>query len=487
MTLILKNARIVGTDAPTTLAIRDGLLANADDVASAEEVDLDGRHVMPGLWDTHVHMEPWARQAHSLDLSEATSAEDAVARIAAALPGHDPNQTLVATGIRPALWPHEPTVAMLDRATGDQPVVVLTYDVHSAWANTPALATYGLGIARHGMVREREAFRLQRALDDIDDAVLDRWIAQAAWQAAARGVVGVVDVTMSYTPDAWRRRMAAGFDVMRVAAGTYPGWLDQAIAAGRRTGDVDPDFPLLSTGPLKIISDGTLNSHTAYCREPYPARPDHKAAKTPPNGALNLPPAELEDLMRRASEAGLRLAVHAVGDLANTTVLDAFERTGAHGSVEHAQLLDDADVPRFAALGVVASVQPQQCLDDRAVVPRVWPGREARTYRFRDLLDAGATLSFGSDAPVCRLDPWQAIQAAVERALPGEQPWHPEQALTATEALRASTNGVWGLQPGAPADLAILDADPLTARGAQLRQMPVAATLVAGQFTHRAW
>jgi predicted amidohydrolase YtcJ len=180
--------------------------------------------------------------------------------------------------------------------------------------------------------------------------------------------------------------------------------------------------------------------------------------------------------------------VHAIGDRANAIALQAFARTGARGSIEHAQLLDDADVRRFAQLAVVASVQPEHALDDRDVADRYWAGRTRRAFPLRSLLDAGAVLTFGSDAPVAPLDPWLAIGAAVHRTRDQRPRWHPEQEITVAEALAASmATGRPGaaLSPGDPADLLVLDADPFTADAGVLRAMPVAATMLGGEWTHR--
>jgi predicted amidohydrolase YtcJ len=159
--------------------------------------------------------------------------------------------------------------------------------------------------------------------------------------------------------------------------------------------------------------------------------------------------------------------------------LDAFEARGLRGRIEHAQLVADADLPRFGALGVVASMQPGHLLDDRDVAEQHWPGRTARTFPFRSLIDAGATLAFGSDAPVAPLDPWIAIRAAVHRD-PGGVAWHPEQRITAEEALAASTRGRLRPEVGDPADLVLVE-EPVE----RMHAGAVAATLLAGRFTHR--
>jgi predicted amidohydrolase YtcJ len=211
-------------------------------------------------------------------------------------------------------------------------------------------------------------------------------------------------------------------------------------------------------GPLKIISDGSLNTRTAWCCEPYA----EKAVAGFEEGQPNQTPEELRALLARAAAVGLDVAVHAIGDRAVTEALAAFEATGARGGIEHVQLTTRDDVRRMAALGVRASVQPAHLIDDRDVTERLWPGRAERCFPLRWMLDDGVEVVLGSDAPVSPLDPWLAIAAAVHRSGDEREPWHPEQAITAREALAASTDG-WGtVAPGHPADLVLLDADPLS-------------------------
>ncbi len=179
-------------------------------------------------------------------------------------------------------------------------------------------------------------------------------------------------------------------------------------------------------GPLKIISDGSLNTRTAWCCEPYAdgARLDQ------PAGAANLSEAELTALLARAHMSGLEVATHAIGDAAVAAALDAYAATGARGSIEHAQLIGRDDVRRIAELDLRASVQPGHLLDDRDLTELIWPGRGDRSFAFRWMLDDGVRLCFGSDAPVSPLDPWLAMAAAVHRSADDRPAWHPEQALT---------------------------------------------------------
>jgi len=189
--------------------------------------------------------------------------------------------------------------------------------------------------------------------------------------------------------------------------------------------------------------------------------------------------------MARAWEAGLVPAVHAIGDAAVTEVLDAFEATGARGSMEHAQLVRPTDVPRFARLGVVASVQPEHAMDDRDEADAYWAGRTGQAFALEALVASGATVRLGSDAPVAPLDPWASMAAAVTRSRDGREPWHPEQRIPASVAHVASTDGRGALALGDVADLVVTELDPLSADGEQLRAMPVSATFVGGRATYR--
>jgi len=448
-------------------------------------VDLDGRWVIPGMWDAHAHVGQWALARRRLDVAGAGSAAQVAALVVDRLRTDPPpdGTMLVAFGFRDGLWPVTPTATLLDDALAvaglpPTPVVVVCGDLHSAWLSTPAMARLGVAPSCTGVVREDDWFGLMGRLDDVPPDVLDGWVAQALDDAAARGVVGVVDYELADNLLDWQRRMAAGTRGVRIAAGLWREHLDDAIARGLASGDALPATDgLLTMGALKVISDGSLNTRTAYCYDPYPGLTGPAA-----HGVLNVGTDELVPLMAAAARAGIHAAIHAIGDRANALALDAFAASGARGSIEHAQLLDDDDVARFVALDVAASVQPEHAMDDRDVIERFWSDRAERAFPLRRLHEAGVRLLLGSDAPVAPLDPWIAVSAAVDRTKDGREPWHPEQALTARVALAASVRS--RVAVGQPADLAVLDADPLTVHGQGLRAMPVAGTLLAGTWTH---
>jgi predicted amidohydrolase YtcJ len=282
---------------------------------------------------------------------------------------------------------------------------------------------------------------------------------------------------MQWNLETWTRRIAGGQHSLRVEFGIYTQHLDRAIELGLRTGRRLGD--LLTVGQYKVLTDGSLNTRTAFCHDEYPGLEGQDNSR----GLLVMPPERLRPLMRKASDAGIEPDVHAIGDHANTLALDAFEELGIGGRIEHAQLLTAADIPRFAQLGVVASVQPEHAMDDRDVADRYWSGRTARTFALKSLLDAGAELSLGSDAPVAPLDPWVTIAAAVGRSRDGRDAWHPEQAISVDAALAASTKT--RVAVGEVADLVVVARDPVGCTPGELRSMPVAATMLGGRFTHR--
>ncbi|CAN5315527.1 amidohydrolase family protein [soil metagenome] len=453
------------------IRIEDGVIAEiAPGLGSGE--DFSGRWVSPGLWDHHVHFTQWALHSQRVDLSAAGSAAEAASTVAAAVAaGAGEAGLVIGSSFRDALWPDAPSLETLDAATGALPAVLVSGDLHAVWLNSAALQTFGYAGHPTGLLSEDDAFDVTGKLGTVPAATIDAWARAAALAAARRGVVGIVDLEMAWNLEHWHRRIAAGHDSLRVEFTVYTQHLERAIDEGLRTGQRLDD--LLTMGRYKVLSDGSLNTRTAYVHDEY---------SDGSRGQLTVPPERLLPLMRRASEAGILPDVHAIGDHANTLVLDAFEALGTGGRIEHAQLLVESDIPRFARLGVDVSVQPEHAMDDRDVAERHWPGRTARTYAFRSLLDAGATLWFGSDAPVSPLDPWLGISAAVTRSRDGREPWHPEQKVTHAEALAASTRTT--VEVGQPADLVITELDPLTAAGDDLRRMPVAATLLGGRFTH---
>jgi predicted amidohydrolase YtcJ len=457
--------------------------------AEVEEIDAAGRWLLPGLWDQHVHLTQWVESRQRLDLAGATSVEHAQQIVRERLAAR-PGEPVIGWGHRSAFMGRDGTTAELDSITTDVPILLICGDGHHAWANGLAQGLLGLPV-RDEVIRENEWFEAYPRLAIVAGGRTDPAEAyvDALAEAAALGVVGLVDFEFNARRDAWIERWSAGGDLLRVRWATYANGLDEVIEAGLRTGDpLIPGEDRLTMGPLKIISDGSLNTRTAWCCEPY-ADAD---LLEQPVGLPNQTAYELRALLARAQQAGLEVSTHAIGDAALADALAAYEETGARGSIEHAQLVRPEDVPRMAQLGLRASVQPAHLLDDRDLTEQVWPGRGERCFAFRWMVEAGAELVLGSDAPVSRLDPWLAMAAAVHRSSDDREPWHPEQALTPAEALAASVDGQPTVRVGSRGDLVLLDHDPLAVgddsaeTAGRLRAMRSALTVVAGRVVHSA-
>ena len=490
--LLLRAARLVGTAGdPLDILVENGMItavgeAAGSRAAQAQVVDIGGRWVSPALWDSHVHMGQWALMRQRLDLSSAASAAGAATLVAERLHAAPPppGQPLIGYGFQDGLWPDAPSAQLLDAVGADVPVVLVSKDLHAAWLNSRALTDHGAADHPTGLLREQAAFDVNTRISAVPDEHLDALVADAVQAAAARGVVGIVDLEMTLSIDRWVHRVAGGTRGLRVRTGVYPQDLDAVIARGLRTGDViDGTEGLVTMGPFKVITDGSLNTRTAFCHDPYPGLEGLEGAGEG-HGISTVGGSDLVDLLRRASSAGLVPAVHAIGDAANSLALDAFEEVGCGGSIEHAQLVHEQDFRRFAQLGITASVQPEHAMDDRDVADRYWPGRTHRAFAFASLVAAGARISLGSDAPVAQLDPWVSMAAAVSRARDGREAWHPEQRVLSSLAFAASTDGRATLQAGSVADLVITELDPLVASGQQLRNFQVSATMLGGRWTH---
>jgi hypothetical protein len=469
-------------------------------LAPPDRVDLRGRCVVPGFTDAHTHFPTWALASREVRLEGTTSLEEALARVRDALARVRPGGWLRGRGWRSGDWspPVEPSRQVLDSVTGDVPTALLARDSHSLWLNSAALARADgdLGVPggvveldEHGeptgVLREESAWRFRDTTIEIPD---DEWVdaTRAGLKvAAARGVTAIHD------KDGWlgalrffqrlRREEALTLRVWQSLPHDQVGHLD-SLGIASRFGD---DF--LRLGYLKVFMDGTLGSQTALLLDG--------------SGVRITSCDELAEIVRRGAAAGLPVAVHAIGDRANREALDAFEATqdawrplGLRQRIEHAQLLAPEDVERFGRLGIAASVQFSHAPSDRDLADRYWGGKTAGAYAWRGLLDGGAIVANGSDAPIEELDPLAGIVAGVLRTLDERPPWHAEQAVTAEEALRATTvNPAWlagderrrgRLLPGYFADLVVLDRDPLGIPADELRDVRVVATMVGGRWTH---
>jgi predicted amidohydrolase YtcJ len=466
-----------------------------------ERVDLGGRCVLPGFTDSHVHFPTWALAQHEVRLEGTTSVDEAVARVREALAtmGRTPGW-LRGRGWRSGDWTPlaEPTKDALDAIAPDRPVALMARDSHSVWLNSAALAQANgdlqvpggvveLDVRGEptGVLREESCWQFRdRYIETSDDEYVDA-MRSGVKLAAARGVTAVHDKdgwlgALRF----WQRLGAEGSLRLRV-------WQSLPAEKADELADVDVRScfgnPLLTLGYLKTFMDGTLGSETARLLDG--------------SGVQITSREELEEQIRRAARAGFPIGVHAIGDLANREALDAFEATreqweplGLRQRIEHAQLLAPEDVPRFAQLGITASVQFSHAPSDRDLADRIWGGTTSLPYAYRSLLDSGAVVVNGSDAPIEELDPLAGIRAGVLRTLDDRAAWRPQQAVTVEEALVASTVApAWlarderrrgKLVPGFFADLVVLDGDPLTCEPEQLAELQVVATMLGGAWTH---
>jgi hypothetical protein len=268
--------------------------------------------------------------------------------------------------------------------------------------------------------------------------------------------------------------------------------LSQAIQVGLRTGFGD-DW--LRLGQVKLFADGALGPQTAWMLDPFDGSNSV--------GIPTLTEAEMADSVRRANAAGLACAIHAIGDRACRAVLDVYEEVGSRGMrnrIEHTQLLHPQDYGRLGKLGIIASMQPLHATSDMRMADKYWGERSAGAYAWRTQLNAGATLAFGSDCPVEKIDPLMGIHAAVTRrradGSPGPEGWYPQQRLTVEEAVRAFTWGaayaagredqLGSITPGKLADFTVLDRDIFQIEPMEILSARVEATIIGGKFAWRA-
>ena len=477
---LLKNVRVVRHEASdieaVDLRISAGQVVEVDSNLSAKEsekvIEGNGRWVIPGLWDQHVHMGLWSQSSARLDLSAAKEASEVLeivkSHIAAAGPGL---KSIVGAGFRKSTWTTPAGTAELDAITGDIPTVLISGDVHCGWLNTAAYEALGV-TPQPELIEETPWFDIMPgipALEAGSGSVYEKYT-NAIKAAHAQGIVGIRDYEFADDYDFWPKFVEAGAPKLRVKVAVYPHLLDRVLADGVKTGTILA--PLVEMGSLKMISDGSLGTMTAFCCEPYGTSESH------PYGKQNYKLPEMISLLGKAKEGGLEISLHTIGDAAGTDAINAFEATGAKGRIEHAQLLKVEDVHRMGKLGIGASVQPLHLVDDREMTFKHWADREDRCYLFGTMLRAGVPLTLGSDAPVAPIDPWGAIEAAVLRARFGDEPWNPSEVLTPGQALFASVNFQPPVGVGSIADLVLLEDDPHTS--SRLSSMKVSLTMIDG-------
>ena len=503
------------------VAIRDekivfaGPLAEATAQAGPEATVIDAGDglVVPGMIDAHIHLIDGGLHLTSVQLRDATSREEFVRRIGefakrprregAWITGGDWDHTV---------WGGElPDREWIDAVTPDVPVWITRLDGHMALANTAAMRAAGIGddvkdvpggeIVRDATGRPTGLFK-DNAMGALDAATpepsmkerLDATVAAMAY-LNERGVTGVQHMGSWSDLEVFRVAQRQGLLKVRIYACTPLAQWKRLAEEVKRAGRRDE---WLQIGGLKGYVDGSLGSHTAAFLAAFDDAPESK-------GLLVNSAEDLEEWTAAADKAGLQVAVHAIGDRAVRLQLDVFERVAQRNGprdrrfrIEHAQHIDPADIPRFGELGVIASMQPYHAIDDGRWAERVIGARRSETsYAFRSLLDAGATLAFGSDWYVAPATPIEGIDAAVNRrTLDGKHPdgWVPAQKISAEEALRAYTVGaayaafredsLGSLEAGKLADLVVLDRNIVEGSSDEIAGARVDLTMVGGRIVY---
>jgi len=473
--------------------------------------------VLPGFNDAHVHFSSGGAEISGVHLRDAATPQEFTRRIAEHAKKLPKGEWMIG-----GTWDHElwggtlPTHEWIDAVTPDTPVFVSRYDGHMSLANALALRLAhvtretpdppGGMIVRDangnptGLMKDAAKDLVEKVIPDPSEDQLLRNIRAALKEAREHGVTSLQDISRPEDVRAYQILAARGELTSRIYCITpLPEWQGPATA-GIRAG-FGNDWVHL--GALKGFADGSLGSTTALFERPYDDAPNTSGL---PN-AMMLPEGNMLKMALGADKAGLQLAVHAIGDKANRTMLDIYSevlkqngpKPDRRWRIEHAQHLRPEDFARFAQLGVIASVQPYHAIDDgRWAEKRIGHERCRTTYAFRTLLDSGVRLAFGSDWTVAPLNPILGLYAAVTRAtLDGENPqgWFPEQKLSLSEAIEAFTMGSayaefretekGSLTADKLADIVILDSDLFALPPAQLKNVQVRVTITNGKIVYQ--
>jgi predicted amidohydrolase YtcJ len=538
--LILYNAKIYSPIPATALAIRgDRILALGSDAeirsladSKAEQIDLKGALILPGLVDAHIHFEWTAIGFLNVDV-ETDTLDEALRRVAERAAATPKGQWIRGHGWNYSRWGTEfPTAAQLDSVAPDHPVYLTAKSMHAGWTNSLGLRLAGITaetpdpaggkIGREasgkptGILFETamdlmtaRSYTTQQDVgggavpqvtaDDVAGAMLKAQ--EALWRV---GLTGVHDFDGIRAFTAYQLLRERGQLGIRVVKNIPVAFLDHAIAVGLRSGFGDE---WIRIGNVKIFADGALGPRTAAMIEPYEGEPDNY-------GIVVTDKEEIYERGSLAAKHGLALTVHAIGDKANHDLLDVFETLRAEEArpetqypirslrhrAEHLQIVHPNDAHRFAQLNVAASMQPIHATSDMLMADRYWGKRSAGAYAWRTQLNHGAILAFGSDAPVEPFNPLWGIHAAVTRrrpdGSPGPEGWYPEQRLGVAEAIDGYTRGpaiignneanLGTLEAGKLADITLVDRDLFACPPMEIREANIIGTIVGGVFRFRA-
>jgi predicted amidohydrolase YtcJ len=484
---------------------------------ATKTIDAQGKSVLPGFIDAHVHFSSGGGEISSVHLRDANTPQEFARRI-----GEQARKLGKGEWMLGGTWDHElwggkplPSHDWVDSLTPDTPVFVSRYDGHMAMANALALRLAGITrdtkdppggtiVRDHdgnptGLLKDAAMNLIYRVIPPPSEEQLLRMIHAAMDEARRVGVTSIHDISSTEDVRAYQTLEARGELTLRIYSITpLPQWQAPATA-GIRAGFGNDWIHL---GALKGFADGSLGSTTALFEKPYDDAPETSGL---PNEMM-LPEGHMLKMALGADKAGLQLAVHAIGDKANRIMLDIYaevaKQNGARGDrrwrIEHAQHLRPEDFSRFRQLAVIASVQPYHAIDDgRWAEKRIGHERAKTTYAFRTFLEYGVRLAFGSDWTVAPLNPMLGLYAAVTRAtLDGKNPggWFPEQKLTLEEAIEAYTMGSafaefrekekGSLTPGKLADVVVLDSDLFAMAQEKIKDALVRYTIVGGKVVY---
>jgi len=486
--------------------------------AGTEVLDLNGKLVLPGFNDAHVHFFSGGENLAGVQLRDAKSEDEFRKRIAEFAARQPAGRWISGGG-----WDHEnwtparlPTRQSIDAVTAGHPVFVNRLDGHMALANSQALQLAGITrdtpdppggtIVRDaageptGVLKDAAMERMYRTIPEPSEDQIADAVRAAMRYSAENGVTSVQD--MSAAPQilrVYQALLANGELTVRISGHQPLAAWQRLAAVGLRAGFGGEK---LHIGGLKGFADGSLGSTTALFFEPYLDAPNTSGLA---NSEM-IPESKMQKHILDADRAGLQVAVHAIGDKANHMVLgmydEAARQNGARDRrfrIEHAQHLRMEDIPRFGQLHVIASMQPYHCIDDgRWAEKRIGPERAKGTYAFRALLDSGAVLAFGSDWDVAPMQPLIGIYAAAtRRTLDGKHPngWVPEQKITVAEAIRAYTMGSayasfddkikGSIEPGKLADMVVVSDDILSVPAVEIEKTRVETTVFDGKVIYR--
>jgi predicted amidohydrolase YtcJ len=504
------------------LAIGEGEEIQAEFEGRGEPVDLQGRIVLPGLTDAHIHLHYFTSSLLKVDCETMTK-QECLRRVSVKAASTPPGEWIFGHGWNQNEWSGDfGNAAELDAVAGKNPVYLTAKSLHAGWANSLALEQAGVGprspdppggqIQRDergkptGILFENAMTLVASVITEPDPETLAEAMVNTQTSLWRMGITGVHDFDRQLCFQALQILHKQGKLKLRVTKSIPLEALEHAVEIGLRSGFGD-DF--LRIGSVKAFADGALGPRTAAMIQPYEGEPDNR-------GMLLLDAEELFEKGRLAVENGLSLAVHAIGDRANHEVLNAFvqlrrleedrnmriknsKTTHLRHRIEHVQVIHPDDLPRLARLDMIASMQPIHVTSDYPAAERYWGKRADFSYAWRSLLDQGTHMAFGSDAPVESPSPFLGLHAAVTRCRPNGQPsrtgWHPDQKLEIEEALNGYTRGaafaagmedrLGMLAPGYYADLLILEEDPLTCEPQQLSDIAPVGTMINGEWVFR--